>query len=87
MKIILRIVFLLLSITCWVFAFLPPGDEGASPERTIAPTPASPTATPAPANALVTDLLGGQQIRAGQKAREQLDGVNAQREAELKELE
>jgi hypothetical protein len=85
MKLILRILLILLSITLWVFAFLPPSPSEApasGPEDAIAPT-----ATPAHAHSLVSDMLGAKQIHAGQKARDQLDKVKAQRDAELKELE
>jgi hypothetical protein len=87
MKLILRILLILLSISLWVVVFLPPSPSelpatASGPEDAI-----TPTTTPAPAHSLVSDLLGAKQIRAGQKAREQLDKVKAQRDATMQELE
>ncbi len=87
MKLILRILLILLSISLWVVVFLPPSPSelpatASGPEDAI-----TPTTTPAPAHSLVSDLFGAKQIRAGQKAREQLDKVKAQRDATMQELE
>lgn len=90
MKVTFRILFLILSLGILVYAALPPPDPvGDAPTSTSPDTePRQEDPTPRkPDSSLIRDFLGGPQLDAGNKAKDILNEVNAQREEDLKELD
>jgi len=95
MKVWLRILVILAAFAAFIYSMLPPEVEeesdGVEEEavETVAeaePVPEPESSSATESGGVVRELLGGNQIDAGQRAKSQIGEINKAREKQIREL-